>query len=146
MKTEQLNLASDKYVESKELVLMAYSPEYIDDVIRDMKAAFKAGAKLMMEELWISIKDRPLQREDGQVLGFNPEWIDEDFNPSGIRVGFLSEDGFTSATWNNEQDCFDTVYEEGDDYYKGNLFTLEQEKKNARPNMPTHYMFFPKHP
>lgn len=30
------------------------------------------------------------------------KWIDEDFNPNGTRVGFLGDDGFISAEWNDE--------------------------------------------
>lgn len=45
MGEEKLKQAADKYVESEELVLMSYPPEYIDDVIEDMKIAFMAGAK-----------------------------------------------------------------------------------------------------
>ena len=40
----------DKYIESKELVLMAYPPEYIEDVKKDMEFAFRAGAKWMAEQ------------------------------------------------------------------------------------------------
>ena len=43
-----------------------------------------------------------------EVIAFNEKWIDEDFNPNGTRVGFMQDDGFVSATWNDEQDCYDT--------------------------------------
>lgn len=91
---------------------------------------------------WISIDEYPLEKFV-EVLAFNKAWIDEDKCPNGIRIGFLGEDGFISATWNMEHDCYDTVYEEGDDYYKGNRFVIEEEKKKALPNMPTHYMTIP---
>lgn len=45
MKKEEIKQEAEKYVESKELVLMSYPPEYIDDVIKDMKIAFMAGAE-----------------------------------------------------------------------------------------------------
>lgn len=47
MKNAELKEAVAKYIESKELVLMGYSPEYIDDVKKDMEVAFRAGAKWM---------------------------------------------------------------------------------------------------
>lgn len=47
MSEEELKQAADKYVESKELVLISYPPEYIDDVINDMKIAFMAGTEWM---------------------------------------------------------------------------------------------------
>ena len=91
---------------------------------------------------WIDIKDIPLPPYE-EVLAFNEKWVDLDKCPSGIRIGFLSEIGFTSATWNMEYDCYDTVCEQGDDYYKGNAYVIEKEKKKALPNMPTHYMIIP---
>ena len=91
---------------------------------------------------WIDIKKNPL-RQFVEVLAFNKAWVDEDKCPNGIRIGFLGEDGFISATWNMEYDCYDTVYEEGDDYYKGNAYVIEEEKKKALPNMPTHYILIP---
>lgn len=84
-----------------------------------------------------------------EVIAFNEKWIDEDYNPNGTRVGFIQDDGFVSATWNNEDDCYDTCYEEGDDYYTGVSGIPgmdEYHKQFAKPNMPTHWMPIPKHP
>ena len=92
--------------------------------------------------VWIAVEDKTLPMYE-EVLAFNEGWIDEDKCPNGIRIGFLSDAGFTSATWNMEHDCYDTVYEQGDDYYKGNTYVIEEEKKKALPNMPTHYMIIP---
>ena len=47
IKKEDLKKAKEEYVESKELVLMSYPPECIDNVKEDMKIAFVAGAKWM---------------------------------------------------------------------------------------------------
>lgn len=52
----------------------------------------------------VSEKEIPFGEE---VIAFNEKWIDEDFNPNGTRVGFMQDDGFVSATWNNEQDCYE---------------------------------------
>ena len=35
---------------------------------------------------WIDIKKHPLTQEDGEVIGYNPEWIDHDINPNGTRI------------------------------------------------------------
>ena len=52
---------------------------------------------------WINFEEeKPITGEE--VLAFNKKWIDEDFNPRGIRVGFLGFDGFISAFWYDEQD------------------------------------------
>lgn len=97
----------------------------------------------------VSEKEIPFGEE---VIAFNEKWIDEDYNPNGTRVGFIQDDSgdvFISATWNNEQDCYDTCSEEGDDYYKGVSGIPgadEYYKQFAKPNMPTHWMPIPKHP
>jgi hypothetical protein len=60
---------------------------------------------------WIALKDQvpPIGIE---YLGFNPEWIDEDYNPKGIRVWFHDDLGWYSAKYNNTHDCWDTTEEE----------------------------------
>ena len=72
---------------------------------------FLEGAEFVLENLnedkmpcnkidkdieWINFEEeKPITGEE--VLAFNKKWIDEDFNPRGIRVGFLGFDGFISA-------------------------------------------------
>lgn len=104
---------------------------------------------------WIKVddKDMPLPKYT-EVLAYNKEWINEDFCPNGIRIGFLSDVGFFSAKWNNDQDCYDTHCEEGDDYILEQIQSDGTAKKWSRyengkavegylPNMPTHYMLIP---
>lgn len=48
-----------------------------------------------------------------EVLAYSKDWIDEDYNPKGIRVGFQNDseddDGyFVSALWNNTKDYYGT--------------------------------------
>ena len=62
---------------------------------------------------WNKVSDKEIPFGE-EVIAFNEKWIDEDFNPNGTRVGFMQDDGFISATWNNDDDCYDTCYEEGD--------------------------------
>lgn len=55
---------------------------------------------------WISVEDQkpPVGTE---VDAFNKEWIDEDFNPSGIRIGYMDDNGnFNSAKWDGQQDAY----------------------------------------
>ena len=107
--------------------------------------------------VWINVDaDHPLP--DGQeVIGYNKEWVHEDFNPSGTRIGFLNDNGFTSAKWVNDQDCYATCHEEGDDYTLSEILPdgtrktyCKYEHGNAvegyLPNMPTHFMLIPKTP
>ena len=100
-----------------------------------------------MEWNKVSEKEIPFGEE---VIAFNKEWINHDFNPNGTRIGFLQDDGFVSATWNNEDDCYDTCYKQGDDYCRGiSGLMLGPEifcSKFTLPNMPTHWMKMPTHP
>ena len=153
---------------------MEYAPEPLNDhyaipafiANEDKRQAYIAGAteqkiidSLQQEEpgLWIKIdEDHPLP--DGQeVIGYNKEWVHKDFNPSGTRIGFLTDTGFISAKWVNDQDCYGTCSEEGDDY---NIYEIlpdgtrktwcKYENGEAvegyLPNMPTHFMLIPKTP
>ena len=49
----------------------------------------------------------------------------------GIRVGFLSDDGFISAFWYDEQDCYETISklhcESNRDFYRSHLDNTEPE-------------------
>lgn len=100
--------------------------------------------------MWVKIDEQhPLPKFE-EVLAYNKAWIDEDFCPLGVRIGFLGEDGFLSATWVNDQDCYSTCSEEGDDYdtYQtqpdGTKKTWYHRDGKAiegyLPNMPTHFM------
>jgi hypothetical protein len=63
-------------------------------------------------EGWVMYADR--KPELGiEVIAQHPSWIDEDYNPRGIRIGFqntsMDEDGeFVSAVWNNSHDYYMT--------------------------------------
>lgn len=61
---------------------------------------------------WRSVrKDPPPQGR--QVIGYHPCWIDNDFNPRGIRECFRTGDGteWINATWVDHQDCYREGYE-----------------------------------
>ena len=114
------------------------------------------ACEVALENQWMSVKEHPLP-EGEEVIGYNRFWIHPDFNPNGHRIGFLNGNGeFTSAKWNNDQDCYDTLWTEGDDYFAsqtqpdGRLKTWcdgpTGDTTGHVPNMPTHYMIIPKHP
>lgn len=46
MKKEELNNAIKEYVESKQLVLMSYPPDYVDQAKEDIRIAIKFGVEL----------------------------------------------------------------------------------------------------
>ena len=114
---------------------------------------------LQQEEpvVWVKIDaDHPLPYGQ-EVVGYNKEWVHEDFNPSGTRVGFLNDIGFISAKWVDDQDCYATCSEEGDDYTTSQILPDGTRKTWCKyengeavegylPNMPTHFMLIPKTP
>lgn len=58
----------------------------------------------LIHEKWLKSQ---LNQDMGEVIAFHPAWINEDFNPNGIRVGFVNGDGnFFSAEWNDHQDTY----------------------------------------
>ena len=114
---------------------------------------------LQQEELgmWIKIDAKHPLPYGQEVIGYNKEWVHEDFNPSGTRVGFLNDIGFISAKWVDDQDCYATCSEEGDDYTISQITPDGTRKTWCKyedgeaveghlPNMPTHFMLMPKTP
>lgn len=52
-----------------------------------------------------------LKQSDGAVTLYAPEWVDDDFNPCGVREGFRNEgdDGpIMCARWNDPCDRWET--------------------------------------
>jgi hypothetical protein len=94
---------------------------------------------LINKAMWIEVIEEDFKSEfsndlDGlEVLGYHPDWIDEDFNADGTRIGFFTQTGtedlrFISAKYCNEQDRYCTIG-----------FENEEEDKI----IPTHYYIIP---
>ena len=85
----------------------------------------------------VSEKEIPFGEE---VIAFNKEWIDKDFNPNGTRIGFLSDDGFVSAVWLNEHDCYETISklhcEDDEDFFEFYIDNTEPEFWYPIPKCP----------
>ena len=79
---------------------------------------------------WINYKEEkpPFGVE---VIAYHHKWVDEDFNPNGTRIGFLLDDGFTSAFWWDYQDCYKTISkqhcESNKDFYANHIDNTEPE-------------------
>ena len=79
---------------------------------------------------WINYKEEepPFGVE---VIAYHHKWVDEDFNSNGTRIGFLSDDGFISAFWWDEQDCYETISkqhcESNKDFFKRHIDNTEPE-------------------
>lgn len=87
---------------------------------------------------WIDIqKQKPEAGEE--VLCFNEKWINEDFNPKGIRIGFMCNVGrFTTAHWWDYQDTYMTISrEEVDDNPQAFSDSVKDHTE------PTHWMPLP---
>ena len=57
---------------------------------------------------WIKYTEQLLPMEE-EVLAYNHNWVDEDFNPTGTRIGFQCNDDFISAHYWSHQDCYMTI-------------------------------------
>ena len=92
--------------------------------------AFLEGAEFALENRYINYQEQkpPFGVE---VIAYHHKWVDEDFNPNGTRIGFLSDDGFTSAFWWDEQDCYKTISKEicesDEDFYENHIDNTEPE-------------------
>ena len=71
--------------------------------------SFKKGYKSCLHSSrWRKVSEE-LPPEGEEVLFFHEDWIDEDFNPKGIRIGFYESDDYTTAKWWSIQDCYMTI-------------------------------------
>ena len=91
---------------------------------------FLEGAEFALENRYINYQEQkpPFGVE---VIAYHHKWVDEDFNPNGTRIGFLSDEGFTSAFWWDEQDCYETISKEicesDEDFYENHIDNTEPE-------------------
>lgn len=75
-----------------------------------------------------------------EVICFNKNWISEDFNQKGQRIGFINgDDEFTTAHWWDYQDCYMTISKSECD---GEEFS-DEIKNNTEP---THWHYMPNSP
>lgn len=82
---------------------------------------------------WIKLTEDNKPEEGQELLLFNEKWIDEDFNPKGIRIGFYSDaGGWITAYYCNIHDCYHTRISDEDD----EQFKLSEGKDQ----IPTHFM------
>lgn len=56
---------------------------------------------------WYDVIEK-MPPEGIEVLGYSPGWIDE-FTPNGIRTCVYIDKEWTSAKWDNDQDCYKKV-------------------------------------
>lgn len=85
---------------------------------------------------FVSVSEVPID-EVNFVIGFNKAWIDEDFNPKGVRMGFMSNGEFISAYWWDYQDDFiaisKSICESNPDFFRNHIENTE----------PTHWAPIP---
>jgi len=91
--------------------------------------AFKAGVKFAQSWIPVSEELPPLGIE---CIFKSDKWINEDFNPQGIRIGFKDDlMGYVSSYWCDYHDCYMTRYSNEDDE------SLELSK--GIDQIPTHW-------
>lgn len=70
-----------------------------------------------MDNGWIPVSVKPAE-DEGEVLLYNKKWVDEDFNPKGIRIGYYNAcSGWTSAYWLDEYDDYSTAESDIDNFH-----------------------------
>ena len=91
---------------------------------------FIEGANFALNNMYINYQEQkpPIGVE---VIAYHHKWVDEAFNPNGTRIGFLLYDGFLSAFWWDEQDCYETISkqhcESNKDFYANHIDNTEPE-------------------
>ena len=73
-----------------------------------------------------------------EVIAYHHKWIDEDYNPTGQRVGFLSDmNGFTSAYWWDYQGFYISVFDGfNDGTFDSNSDTVKYTEPEYWTEMP----------
>lgn len=85
---------------------------YAEDYIKWLEGKVqlqKAGEESKLSA-WREPKKEDIDKHE--LLGFSRGWIDEDYNPKGIRICFCNGDGteWVSAKYNNYHDCYEEDY------------------------------------
>lgn len=84
------------------------------------------------ENNWIFIDEDNLPEIGTEFLLKNEKWINEDYNPLGIRLGFRCDlMGWVSSYYCNEHDEYHTRYSDEDNY--------DFELSKGDDQIPTHY-------
>ena len=101
--------------------------------------AFLEGAEFALENRYINYQEQkpPFGVE---VIAYHHKWVDEDFNPNGTRIGFLSDDEFISAAWLDEHDCYETISklhcEDEENFFEDYIDNTEPEFWYPMPKCP----------
>lgn len=53
---------------------------------------------------WIAVSPEGMPEHGFPVLGYNPDWVHEDYNPTGIRECQQCDGEWSTAAWNATQD------------------------------------------
>ena len=67
-----------------------------------------------------------------EVLAYHEDWVNPDFAPDGVRVGFINGDGnFVSAYWWDHQDDYIAISkdrcEDKPDFFKNHISNTEPQ-------------------
>lgn len=147
----------DKKLNNNSMVERFYKwlKEIVEPLTPSNEECFIGGYKTAYEDMWQTISDNNPLPKFKEVLAYNKEWVEADWNPSGIRLGYFGEMGFVSAAYDPDGEGYGTRFEEGDDYDTSQIdengiehtfYNNGNEKGNVegfRPNMPTHFMEIP---
>lgn len=82
-----------------------------------METAIAYSAKIALGASFVSV-EVATPGHSIPVVGYNPEWVDLDFNHDGVRECFEGDDYWTSAKWNGCQDCWDADVDTSPTHWK----------------------------
>lgn len=106
-----------------------------DELIEFAETDYIKGANAILEAMrWRDVISEPPPMGK-EVLFFHEDWIDEDFNPDGVRIGFMEDEDFITAYYWSHQDCYMTIsHSECDDnpsYSKKTKSSIDPQKWRA---------------
>ena len=129
---QEVEIISERYG-ANSLMYGKLHKDTLKGLLKHYQEGFVAGVKWADENpksSWINYEEEnpPFGVE---VIAYHHKWVDEDFNPTGTRVGFLGDDGFISAFWWDYQDCYETISkshcESNKDFYRSHIDNTEPE-------------------
>jgi hypothetical protein len=132
----QFSISIEEFERAKNTFIRRWrlSSKFDEYMIADLNALLSMRPE-EKEEQWINIKDE-LPESGIEVLLFNEKWINEDWNPKGMRIGFLDDvAGWVSSYWCNYHDEYHTRTTDEDDH--------QFEDFKAENQIPTHWMPLP---
>lgn len=93
--SEAVQRAKNRYPEWCDEASKTFWSNAIDAVLEEVEP--------LLEDKWIRV-DADMPPEQTEVFGYSKKWVDEDYNPEGVRTCFYNDGFWFSPVWNNSAD------------------------------------------